>query len=92
MKKVIIKLRMIYPYSSSLEVLIKFCHLWGSTVLQGGSHKTKATISMPEKHFIKIFKQNPKKQKYSIPNGMEGFVDDIRVKKIIKDKKGLKIG
>lgn len=83
MIKVIIELELVFPYSLSMGVLAEFCYLWDSTLLSGGTKRLKAIISMPSKHFKKIFGENPKKDIYPIPTGMEHFVENIRVKEIL---------
>lgn len=83
MIKVILEMELVYPYRDSLSVLLDFCALWNSSVLLGGTYMAKAQISIPSHHFKKIFHTNPSKGQYPVPSGMEGFVESVKVLKIL---------
>ena len=85
MIRVIIELQLVFPYKLSMGTLVEFCSLWDCVLLHGGTKKIKARISMPHIHFKKIFGTNPKKQEYSVPSGMESFIESLRVKKILTE-------
>ncbi len=87
MIKAIIELELVYPYKLSLDTLLDFCGLWGCMLCYGGTRKIKAVISMPAKHFKKIFGQNPREKEYPVPNGMEKFIEKVVVKKILIKQK-----
>ena len=83
MIRAIIELDLVYPYKISLSTLVEFCRLWDSIVLYGGSHRLKAIISMPSRHFRTIFGVNPQVKKYSVPSGVEKFIEALKVKVIL---------
>lgn len=85
MIRVLIEMQLVYPYRESLSVLLEFCAVWKSTLLFGGTYKSKAQISIPLNYFKKIFHTNPALKEYPVPSGMEGFIDSIRVKKILTE-------
>ncbi len=87
MKKVILKIELAEPYKKSFMILISFNELWDCTLIEGGTNKNKAIISMPLDYFVKIFKKEPKKGKYKVPVNSESFISSVKVKKIIKFKK-----
>lgn len=88
MIKVTIELSLVYPYRQSLGVLLEFCGLWDSSILYGGTLRSRAIISMPSKYFKTIFGSNPVVREYPVPRGMEYFVDSVIVKKVVvKDGK-----
>jgi len=88
MIKIILELELVYPYKLSLNTLIDFCGLWECIVCYGGTNKLKAVISMPAKHFKRIFGHNPREKQYPVPNGMEKFIEKVKVKEIrIKEEK-----
>ena len=83
MIKVLLELQLIYPYKRSMDTLAAFCCLWDCGILGGGTNSLRAKISMPSIHFKKIFGTNPKVGNYNVPNGMEYFINNVKVKKII---------
>lgn len=83
MIKAIIELELIFPYKISMGTLIEFCHLWDCKILYGGTKRLKAIISMPSVHFKSIFGQNPEKKSYTVPRGMEHFIESMKVNKIL---------
>lgn len=82
MIKAIIELELVFPYKRSMGILVEFCYLWDCHIISGGTKKLKATISMPSKHFKRIFKRNPIVRTYAVPSGMEKFVSKFTVKEI----------
>ena len=82
MKRAIVKLELVFPYKLSMSILAEFCNLWDCTLLEGGTKKIEATISMPKTHFKKIFGQKPIKKEYPVPRGMEKFISKLIVKRI----------
>jgi hypothetical protein len=56
--------------------------LWDGCLLYGGTNKLEAEFSLPAVHFKKIFGENPRVKKYSVPSGMGFFIESIKVKKI----------
>jgi len=85
MIKAIIELELVYPYSGSIHILHEFNNLWSCVLLQGGTRKEKAIISMPQKTFKTIFGVNPIAGQYDVPRGMEKFISSFKVKKIKVD-------
>ena len=83
MIKVIIELNLVFPYKISMGVLVEFCSLWDSRILSGGTQRIKAIIDMPSNHFKVIFGKNPIVGTYSVPNGMNHFIESLKVKKIM---------
>jgi hypothetical protein len=82
MIRVIINLELVYPYSKSIEVLLKFNTLWSCFLLGGGTKKKEAIISMPAKKFKKIFNTNPQIGEYEVPQGASHFISSVNVKEI----------
>lgn len=82
MDKVVMEFELIYPYSISMGVLVDFCHVWQCHILSGGTKKMKAKISMPSRHFERIFKIRPQVGHCQLPSGMGGFVDKITVTEV----------
>ena len=82
MIRILLDIELQQPYSNSLDTLTAFCSVWDSVILFGGTYKEKAIISMPLRHFKKIFKTNPSIKNYPIPSGMGTFIGAIRVKEI----------
>ena len=91
MIKVIIELELVFPYKVSMATLADFCHIWGSTVWDGGTNKLKAVISIPGRHFKTIFGQNPREQAYPVPSGTGHFISALKVKEIVVKWKNIKI-
>ncbi|MHA1470844.1 MAG: hypothetical protein ACTSSP_09830 [Candidatus Asgardarchaeia archaeon] len=83
MIRVLIELDLIFPYKISMTTLAEFCSLWNCTILYGGTKRLRAIISMPVNYFKVIFGNNPREGKYNVPNGMEHFIESLRVKKVM---------
>jgi hypothetical protein len=82
--KALIELELVYPYKKSMATLADFCTLWECGLLGGGTNRAIAKISMPSKHFKKIFGMNPSIKDYDIPRGAEKFTTGKwKVKKIL---------
>ena len=81
---VIIEIELVYPYAQSMATLCDFCSLWETVLIRGGTHRKKAAISMPDKHFLKIFKESPQRKKYTVPKGMETFIKSLKATDIKK--------
>ena len=74
---------LVFPYKTSLSVLVDFVRLWRCQLLKSRTRKEKALISMPSYSFKKIFGTNPKENlKYAAPTNSEHFIKYIKVKKI----------
>jgi hypothetical protein len=80
--RVIIEFDLRCPFRQSLDTLLAFCSVWDSTVLYGGTCREQARITMPSRHFKRIFGMNPQVTEYKVPAGMEKFVTSCRVAKI----------
>jgi len=86
--RVIIELELVFPYKISMGILVEFCRVWDSRIIEGGTKNIKAIISMPATHFKKIFGTNPREKEFLIPSGMGHFVSNLKVKDIqIKEDK-----
>ena len=85
MIRVILNIRIIYPYRDSFTTLLDFCNLWNCNIIQGGSRNKKAKINMPAIKFKKIFGTNPKIGEYDVPAGAGHFIESIKVEKIITE-------
>lgn len=85
MIRVLIELKLVYPYKVSMDTLTEFCSLWDCTILKGGTHRLRASISMPSDHFKKIFGKNPQTGTYEVPTGTGHFITSWKVKKVITD-------
>ena len=83
MIRVVIEVALIFPYKISMDVLVVFCSLWDSRIFSGGTSKRIAIISMPGRHFKTIFGTNPREIEYDVPNGMEHFIESLKVKDVI---------
>jgi hypothetical protein len=81
--RAIIRFQLVFPYKLAMWTLVEFCRLWDCTLVSGGTKKLNATISMPANYFKKIFGENPRKQEYPIPSGMEHFIESVEVKKVL---------
>ena len=83
MTKAVIELELVYPYKRSMGTLVEFCYLWDCHIINGGTQRLKAMISMPSKYFKQIFGRSPTTREYSVPRGMEKFISKMTVKKVL---------
>ena len=82
MIKVLIELELTFPYKKSMIILSEFCHLWSCGLLEGGTNRANALISIASGNFKRIFGENPRVKKYKVPTGTEHFTKNWEVKKI----------
>ena len=83
MIRVLIELEIVFPYKKSINILSEFCNLWDCGLLEGGTNRPDALISMPSGKFKKMFGTNPRIGEYNIPTGAEHFIKKWNVKEII---------
>ena len=82
MIKAVIELELTPPYKKSIMKLSEFCHLRSCGLLEGGTYRAKATISMSSGSFKKIFGTNPSIGEYNVPKGTEHFTRKWIVKEV----------
>ena len=82
MIRAILELELVYPYKRSITTLLSFNKLWGCNLLYGGTDKSRAIISMPQKKFKKMFKKNPCPGEYPVPSNAEKFISAVYVKNV----------
>ena len=87
MIKVLIELELTFPYKKSIMVLSEFCHLWNCGLLEGGTNRANALISISSGNFKRIFGENPRVEEYKIPKGTEHFIKKWKVREIIIKEK-----
>jgi len=83
MIRVVLELSLIFPYKISMATLVEFCSLWRSRILSAGTQRRIALIVIPAKYFKTIFGENPREKEYPVPDGMEYFIETLKVKDII---------
>lgn len=82
--KIILEVKLVYPYKNSLETLLDFASIWSSKVVDGSTRKEKLLMHMPSRVFKRMFGRNPKVDMiYAPPLNSESFLKSIEVKKII---------
>jgi len=82
MIRVIIELKLNYPYKLSLSWLLDFSKVWSCRLIAGGTNSETAVISMPAKKFKKIWGVNPRVKDYAVPAKAEKHLSAVKVKEI----------
>lgn len=72
-----------FPPQASILKFEELCGLWGFLVIRAGTHRRKATVSMPAETFKKMFGESPRKGSVVVPfllaDEKSGFIDAIEV-------------
>jgi len=87
--EIIFDIVLIFPYSSSLETLLKMISTWSMRLISGNTQSPKAAIAIKYEKFLKLFGA---KEKIVIGNeyklkGTETFISKMKLKEIKGNRK-----